>query len=177
MITFCTTCHKRLWQLKKTLPENLELLKHLDAELCILLYNDEEAYQYLLNQYKTEIENKKLIIINHKDDKEFSCGYAKSLSHQLGSGEILFNLDADNYIGLTYLDLLDMKPNDVLKTPVLEEGVSGRIGIYREFYNKTSGYIDYGRSDDGQFVLECLRNGGSLKVPKMPVKSPISNIQ
>ena len=74
-------------------------------------------------------------------------------------GEILFNLDADNFIEPHLQEsLLTLKPHEVLRSTTGKFDRSlGRIGIHKSLYKKVNGYMDVGRSDDGDFIMRCLK--------------------
>ncbi len=181
-ISYCTSCGGRLWQLKQTIEHNLSFTKVAEVELCVLAYNDDEVEQYLLDKYAEYIADGRLKIKTHHDDykpkdgSDFSCGYTKNLSHAMGTGKILFNLDADNFIDNAHEFLLQLKSNQILKNIALPDGRSGRIGIHRTLFNKVGGYQDVGRSDDGDFVLRCLKAGAKLLQMDCNL-APISNIE
>lgn len=183
LISYCITCHGRLWQLIETLKHNLKFTQSGFFEICVLLYNDESAYEYLVGNYKEYLEDGRLRIKVHNEDRVFedgtrwSCGYAKDLSHKMGKGRVLFNLDADNFIDSELRNsLLDLDANEILITEQSEwlpDGRSGRIGVHRCVYGKVR-YRDRGRSDDGDFIGQCI--GIGLKVKQVSCfYKPISN--
>lgn len=61
------------------------------------------------------IADGRLKVKTHHDDykpldgSDFACGYVKNLSHAMGTGKILFNLDADNFIDNAHELLLQLK--------------------------------------------------------------------
>lgn len=174
-ISYCTTCHKRLWQIKQTIEHNLSFTKVDEVELCILTYNDKRAENYFNKNFKEYIDDGRLKVKNRVDKKEFSCGYVKNFSHEMGTGDILFNLDADNFIDNAHEILLNLKENEVVKNVVSKpDGRSGRIGVYKTLFEKVGGYRDVGRSDDGEFILRCVRSGAKLISMDCNL-SPISN--
>lgn len=172
LISYCTTCHGRLWQLKKTLGHNLAYTIVGKFEICILLYNDADAYEYLQFFYADYIADGRLRIINHTEDRIFtdgsrwSCGYVKDLAHRAGSGLVLFNLDADNFIDdLLHQSLLSLPPSHILITRQnnrKQDGRGGRIGLHRSKYGKVA-YRDCGRHDDGDFVARCIIQGAKVR--------------
>ena len=167
-ISYCTTCFGRLWQLKQTIEHNLSFMKSGEFELCVLAYNDDTVEPYLNEAFAKYIADGRLKVKTHHDDykpsdgSDFACGYVKNLSHEMGIGEVLFNLDADNFIDNAHEHLLKLKPNEIIKNIGLPDGRSGRIGVYKTLFKKVGGYRDVGRSDDGDFVLRCLRDGAKL---------------
>ncbi|WP_445344625.1 hypothetical protein [Acinetobacter bohemicus] len=167
-ISYCTTCFGRLWQLKQTIEHNLSFMKSGEFELCVLAYNDDTVEPYLNEAFAKYIADGRLKVKTHHDDykpsdgSDFACGYVKNLSHEMGIGEVLFNLDADNFIDNAHEHLLKLKPNEIIKNIGLPDGRSGRIGVYKTLFKKVGGYRDVGCSDDGDFVLRCLRDGAKL---------------
>lgn len=181
-ISYCTTCKGRLWQLKQTIEHNLSFMKSGEFELCVLAYNDDTVETYLNQHYAEHIADGRLKVKTHYDNYkpadggDFSCGYVKNLSHEMGIGKVLFNLDADNFIDNAHEHLLKLKTNEVIKNIGLPDGRSGRIGVHKALFKKVGGYRDVGRSDDGDFVLRCLRVGAKLKQMDCNL-APISNIK
>lgn len=181
-ISYCTVCSNRLWQLKKTLQHNLGFTKVGEFELCVLAYNDDTVLPYLLENYSNYVADGRLKVATHYDDykpvdgSNFACGYVKNLSHAMGSGEILFNLDADNFIDNAHELLVQLKANQIIKNRgIIQDGRSGRIGVHRSLYKKVGGYRDTGRNDDGDFTLRCVKLGAKL-IHMECNKAPISNI-
>ena len=167
-ISYCTACKGRLWQLKQTIEHNLSFMKSGEFELCVLAYNDDTVELYLNEAFAEYIADGRLKVKTHHDDyktvdgSDFACGYVKNLSHVMGRGKILFNLDADNFIDNAHEILLQLKPDQIVKNIALPDGRSGRIGVYKALFKKVGGYHDVGRSDDGDFVIRCLRAGAKL---------------
>lgn len=172
LISYCTTCHKRLWQLKQTLGHNLAYTIAGKVELCILAYNDAETYEYLRRFYAHYINDGRLRVLSHVEDRVFadgsrwSCGYVKDLAHKMGRGRVLFNLDADNFIDdPLHAALLALPASHILiikQDKGVPDGRSGRIGIHREKYGKAF-YRDRGRSDDGDFISQCIVAGAAVQ--------------
>ncbi|WP_131669833.1 hypothetical protein [Psychrobacter pygoscelis] len=182
-ISYCTTCHKRLWQLKQTIAHNLAYTKTGQVELCILAYNDDETEHYLRDNYADYIEDGRLRVKTHIENKVFadgsrwSCGYVKDLAHKMATGRVLFNLDADNFIDNDLqATLFSLKKDEILITKQSEwqpDGRSGRIGVHHTLYIKVR-YRDKGRSDDGDFIRRCIQAGAKAKQLRCQYK-PIDN--
>lgn len=181
-ISYCTNCSGRLWQLQQTIDHNLSYTKVNEVELCILGYNDESVEKWLRLNYSEYINDGRLKVKTHFDNykpvdgSDYACGYAKALAHEMASGEILFNLDADNFIDDAHDYLLNLKINEVLKYHILPDGSSGRIGLYRKVYDKVGGYLDKGRLDDTDLISRCLSKGCKMKYIQCK-RAPISNIK
>ena len=86
-LSYCTTCHNRLWQLKKTLPHNVQYLKSNEVELVIVAYNDDSVKPFLQANYADYLGDGRIRVIEHDSDKVFadgsrwSCGYVKDVAH------------------------------------------------------------------------------------------------
>ena len=183
-ISYCTTCHGRLWQLKQTIEHNLQYTSNDSSEIVVLFYNDEKAYREFKQDYHRYIQSGVLTVINHiedrvfKDGKRWSWGYTKDLVHTAAKGQVLFNLDADNFIddGLHEL-LLTLKEDEVVITKQSEwspDGRSGRIGLHKSVYAETR-YGDDGNRDDIELMMKCVQKRLKFRQVSCQIK-PISNI-
>lgn len=180
-ISYCTVCHKRLWQLQQTLPHNLQFTEVGLIEICVLVFNDEETYSWLDQNFKEYLDDGRLVIKHHQEDHVFEFGYVKQLSHALGSKRVLFNLDADNYIDGSVEHLMDLKDGEIVITdqryPDLKDGRIGRIGLTRRIYDRIGGY-DYGvgSKQDGLLVYKAASIGCRIIQIPCPQK-PVSNLK
>ena len=182
-ISYCTTCHQRVWQLAKTLPHNTQYLKSGEVELVIVAYNDDSVKPFLQANYADYLGDGRIRVIEHDSDKvfadgrRFSCGYVKDIAHRAGLGNVLFNLDADNFIDdELHQTLLTLPANTLLITKQSEwlpDGRSGRIGCHKSDYGKIV-YKDKGRNDDGDFIHQAIL--ARLQIKQIPCKyKPIPN--
>lgn len=182
-ISYCITCHNRLWQLKQTIEHNLKYTKPDEIELCILFYNDLDSLNYVYKNYSEYIDTKQLRLLSVFEDKVFedgsrwSCGYVKDLVHKQAKGKVLFNLDADNFIDdVLQKHLLTLQPHQVIITKQSEwkaDGRSGRIGMHHLMYKKVK-YLDKGRDDDGDILRQVLHQ--QAKFIELPcLYTPINN--
>lgn len=181
LISYCTTCGDRLWQLKQTLPENVKYLIPGEVELCILAYNDSSVEPFIKQHYSGYLKDGRIKTRTHFEDRVFadggrwSCGPIKNLSHAMGSGKILFNLDADNFIDNSLEHLVNLKENEfTYNPPTLGMGHLGRIGVHSRLFDKVGGYRDVGRDDDGDFIRRCFKTGAKPIMLRCSVP-PIDN--
>lgn len=161
-LSYCTTCHDRLWQLLITLEHNLAYTVAGEVQIVILAYNDLGAATYLRNNYQEYIADERLrvVTLNDKvkylDGTNWSCGPIKHHVHNIAEGKIVFNLDADNFIDADLQNiLLKLKPQEIVVNEIktwTTDGRSGRIGMSKYLYKKTGGYVDSGRRDDGDIM-------------------------
>lgn len=131
----------RLWQLKKTLPYNLERLKD-DEEICLANFNSQDGLdEWIHGNYIQEIKAGRLRYFYTKEPKHFHMSKAKNLSHRLSTGQFVFNLDVDNFISETTrerLKPLEGEPGCLREGT--DGGYAGRIGINRDLFFSIGGY-------------------------------------
>jgi hypothetical protein len=145
-VSYCTVCYGRLWQLAFTLKDNLENLKN-DEELVLVDYNSpDDTMIFVLGTiyFKKYIEENKLKFIKVLDVKEYNCPKSKNIAHRLASGNVLVNLDADNFL-LGMRDKIDNTFNqneDSLLHMYSEPrgGSFGRIALTKNNFYKLGGY-------------------------------------
>lgn len=145
LISYCTTCSNRLWQLALTLPENLENLKD-DEEMILVNYGSKDD----LNKYiqastlcQTKIKENKLKYVEVLNVENYHSPKAKNIAHRFGTGEFLVNLDCDNYneeIRNTILNLEDKNVIVHLWSKVAWNGTFGKIAISKNNFYRLGGY-------------------------------------
>jgi hypothetical protein len=91
MISFCTWIKNRFHQFKEVFPINLERMG-LDDEWNIVDVDSDDEFSNWIPQ------DKRINIIKISM-KELHFAKLYNISHKLGKGDMLVNLDADNYIG------------------------------------------------------------------------------
>lgn len=176
-ISYCVNCHNRLWQLEKTISHNLAFTKANEIEICVLAYNDETIEPYLREHYHNYIRDGRLKVKTHIDPKPYSFGYVKNISHSMGRGRVLFNLDSDNFIDGCQDELLILNDSQLLITDksYLSDGRGGRIGMTQRTFKKLDGYLDDQASpDDDDLICRAMRLGKFLKRASCPIP-PLSN--
>jgi hypothetical protein len=144
LISFCTSYLGRREHLEKTYPHNVDVGINYDCEFVLLDYS---AYS----------------------DK-WEVSRAKNKAHYIASGEILINVDADNYLSIPYvngvLEIFKEDRNVIVYSE--EDNVGGRIAISSDNFKKLGGYDerfkDWGY-DDIDFIYRA-RNLG-LRMFKM----------
>ena len=179
--SYCTTCYKRLWQLKQTLKHNLDFTISGEVEVCVLVYNDSEAFQYLTENYADYIQDGRLKIKPHFDDLGWNAGRIKNLAHQMATGRVVFNLDADNFIDGVHETLLHLKDTEICITkqnaPNMLDGRIGRIGLTRSRFEKLDGYQEnIGDRHDGDLITRALMSGCKIIQSDCIIK-PIPNTE
>lgn len=157
-VNYCTTCKGRLWQLKQTLPENIKMTGHNVSLILLDYHSDDGLEEYILDNYTDHIVSGRLVYYKLETPLDnFDMAYAKHIVHLLSDGDVLFNLDADNYIGSTVNELLSLPMGKMLLPKVPDGYVSrcGRIGVNKDDYLKVGGYdinLHGMVNDDGDFI-------------------------
>lgn len=182
-ITLCVTVSNRLWQLKRTLKHNVKFTKVDTIELCIAAYNDKSVMEFLKVNYPAELNDGRIKVVEFndtykpKDGSNFACGHVKKYAHSMGTGKVVFNLDADNFVDEETIRILTgLKYNQIYiidPAKMSDDGRSGRIGIHRSKYIDIGGYKDRGRLDDIDFVRRAVLSGcrtvyGDCIIPPIP---------
>ncbi len=161
MISYCTTCKGRLWQLELTLPVNVKKLVPGESELILLDYHSNDPVkQYLEAVHPEAIIDGRIKYYRLVEDQPFHMAHAKNVAHLLASGDLLFNLDADNFIGTTIDELKALDKLEILVHRTvnrsLNNGCTGRVGIHRTVFKAMRGYDEVNfqgmGGDDGDFI-------------------------
>lgn len=161
-VAYCTTCKGRLWQLKQTLPVNLKNLPS-DCTIIILDYRcPDNLYSYLLSNFQAQLTTGQLKYYRLMTPLPgFDMAFAKHVVHMLANTDIVFNLDADNFIGSITRELQELKRGEVFyPRKVLNTATSrfGRIGFWKSDYLSLGGYRTSIRgmgNDDGDLLLRA----------------------
>jgi len=186
-ISFCMTCMNRLHHVKKTLKAGIFAHKSCeDIEFVLLNYNsqddlDEWVKKHMMKYIKSGILNYYQMI--EFKPNYFDWRHAKNIVHKLGTGDILCNLDADNFADRSNTDYIrnmfrHHKDDDIFLSPCWQEkyhGIMGRICLRRDKFNALQGYNEiseyYGLEDID--IVKRLRLSGSKRQcfnPKPPLR-------
>ncbi len=180
MISFCTVVKGRWWQLKQTLQDNLRSLDSIDAEWVIVDYNCPDGSYYRLGENSdvfNRIVSGKVRLYRLADQHPFSIPTAKNLAHMLGSGELLFNLDCDEFIDNAPEQLLALKDHEILACNNVREHC-GRLGYRATDFIKLGGYDEalYGAAvHDIDLLRRAKRMGYRMRYAKPSLKKRIEN--
>jgi hypothetical protein len=98
-ISFCTTCMDRLQNLKETLPKNIEDNKNYNnLEFVLLDYNSSDGLEeWVKNNMMEHINSGRLVFYRTTEPKYFDMSHSRNIAFKVATGEIVNNLDADNY--------------------------------------------------------------------------------
>lgn len=141
-ISFCITCMGRLHHLKETLQKNIEdNADYENIEFLILDYNSPDGLEAWVENNISTLQN--IAYFRERSAVRWRMPHAKNMAHLLATGEIVCNLDADNFTGKSYaLKLAEhfSAPTPKIVTHVLGGGFGGRIAIRKSDFLALRGY-------------------------------------
>ena len=170
-ISICTTCMDRGFDLKKTLPKNIEDNKsYPHLEFVILDYNGKDQIgKWIEKNMMEHIESGRLAYYRTETPKFYSMTKSRNLAFKVATGEIVNNVDADNYVHKGFANYINAIANQFPEKVIFAKGkqlLRGRLGFWKdEFMNVLKGYDekieDYGR-DDHDLYYRGLMAGFTL---------------
>jgi len=178
MIVFCITCRGRNQHVRLTLPKNLvDNASFRDCKFVLLDYGSpDDLVSYVLTHHMNSIQAGRLVLYRFPDQKGFKMAHAKNMAHRCGileGGDVLVNLDADNFTGPGFAEYLAecfREPNIFMWTRVrpldgsdkLPKGSSGRIAVSAHAFLNVGGYDEKYETwapDDKDFNARLRRIG------------------
>jgi glycosyltransferase involved in cell wall biosynthesis len=170
-ISLCTTCMGRLNDLVQTLPKNIaDNATYPNLQFVLLDYNSNDGMEsWVKENMGTHIESGRLVYGRTKEPKWYHMAHSRNVAFKLATGEIVCNVDADNWTGPGFADALNRLANEQPEHAVFVKGwrlLRGRVGLYRkEWMELVGGYDEsltgYGH-DDRDMVDRALLQGFRL---------------
>jgi hypothetical protein len=146
-ISFCTTCKGRLFQLERTLPENLLRTAGFDdVEFVILNYNSPDNLHLWIQAHMIKhIRSGRIRYALNPEPAQFHSSKAKNQAHRIATGDILVNLDSDNFIGESYKLIKEtfVKSKEICLQMYggrCRDGTFGRIAMHKDYFYALGGY-------------------------------------
>ncbi len=157
-ISFCTTCMGRAHHLKETLPKNISdnlETKGLELEFVVLNYNSQDdLHEWITTDHDMVkyIESGLVKYGRTTDPELFHMSHAKNMAHRMATGDVLCNLDADNFTGKDFAKFLQdnfSEDMDIVINPSTrvtrlcppdDRGFFGRIAVSKDNFFKLHGY-------------------------------------
>lgn len=144
LLSFCTTCMDRLNHLQYSLPVNIATAQWLypDVEFVILDYNSQDGLEiWVKENLKEHLLSGLVKYYKSTEPQYFQMSHAKNVAHKLASGEIICNLDADNFLRpeflTTVLKLFEKNGQIILHGT---GGAYGKICLKKDYFLKLGGY-------------------------------------
>lgn len=158
-ISFCTVCMNRLEHLKKTLPKNIkDTVTYGNFEFVVLDYNSKDGLEeWITAEMSQYIDAGLLIYVKTIVPEYFLRSHSKNVAAKSATGDIICNVDADNYIGEGFADYINQvfseNQNIYLTVPsnLEKKDCLGRICVLKDDFMAITGYdeamTDYGFED------------------------------
>lgn len=155
-ITLFSTCMGRAHDLKKTLLKNIvDNADYPNLEILILNYNSSDDLEEWMKRYISPwIEDGIVTYYKTTDPEFYEMGHSRNVAYKLASGDIVNNVDADNYTGLGFAEYVNRQAEVAPKNAVFAKGkrmMHGRLGMYRNEFFEIGGYDEdltgYGYDD------------------------------
>lgn len=178
-ISFITACKGRLHHLTETLPKNIIWnADYPNIEFVLLDYNSPDGLEaWVKNHMSRMIEKGILVYFKNPEPEYFHFTHSRNMLLKLATGDIVCNLDADNYSGADFafyiaerinkVDYLMINPwseVDGYINPFAFE-CFGRIAVKKEAILHAGGYLESLESwgDEDRDLYERLDKLGYLK--------------
>lgn len=153
-LSFFTVCMGRLHHLQQTLTRNLAWnADHPGLEFVILDYSSpDDVESWVQSELGDHLAAGRVVYYRYDHAQFFSFSHSRNMGARLCRGEILCNVDADNFTGPDYAHYIDeqMKDNDLLVgcdfdngvfTPIVgDHGWTGRMAVRRQAFLDCGGY-------------------------------------
>lgn len=149
-VSFCITCMNRFHQISHTLPANLfdNLPDKTDIEFILVDFGSKDGLkEWVLANFSSELRSGYLKYFYTDSMVTWHACIAKNTAHYFSTGEVVVNLDCDNYTGSRggafVMEQFDKFGNNLLLhqfSGAFNDGSCGRIGMRKEFFLKVGGY-------------------------------------
>ena len=148
-LSFCITCKNRLHQIRQTLKQNLDdnkLHSNFIDFVLVDFCSDDGLREWIVGNFQQELSSGLKYYHTIKLPQWHAC-VAKNTAHLCAEGDILVNLDCDNFTGIwggAYV--LRVFARYGLKTvihqfsEIVGDGSYGRIAVLSKYFHFVGGY-------------------------------------
>lgn len=157
----------RVHDLKVTLPANIiDNSNYNNVEFVVLDYNSRDGLSTFLqsNELAPYIASGRLRCLRTRTPGFFEMSRSRNISFRYATGDILVNVDADNFTGEGFAHYLNRLANIGKDKVIFAKGkrrINGRIGIFRPDFMQLGGYdeefLGYG-SEDYSLLLRAMNS-------------------
>lgn len=147
-ISFCTICMNRLYHLKETLQKNIvDNIEYGNIEFVVLNYNSKDDLDCWIKSEMSEYINSGVLkYYRTTEPTSFQRSHAKNVVSKKATGDIICNVDADNFIGPGFAKYINNSFNNnqniylaVNKKKTIRD-CHGRICLFKEDFLTLTGY-------------------------------------
>ncbi len=110
-ISFCTVCMNRLHHLKQTLPQNIkDNIDYPEIEFLVVDYNSRDGLEdWIREEMAVYLEMGILTYIKVEGPEYFHRSHSRNVAFKMAEGEVLVNVDADNYTGKGFANFINLQ--------------------------------------------------------------------
>lgn len=172
-ISICTVCMNRLHHLRETLPVNLRNnLEGPPVEFVVLDYNSKDGMEQWVKDHLQEyVDAGQLKYYRTTDPAFFNMSHSKNMAAMLATGQVICNVDADNYAGPAYTQWVAgyfERATTPILTIIRKEFVpygdqGGKLSFHKTLFDAVGGYdesLDGYGLDDIDLVNRLEKAGG-----------------
>lgn len=165
LLSYCTTCYKRLHQLDAIYLHNVNTQRNLPVEFVLLDYGRDPALLTWFYANRRHLRSVRLVRLT-APPTYFQHALAKNMAHKYATGDIVCNLDADSiliagFTELTLTEVADRQRAVVLAPP--DYRFYGRIAMRRRHFDTLGGYderFQYGACwEDTDLIQRAVESG------------------
>ncbi len=156
-ISFCTTCMGRVHDFVQTFPRNLaDAASYPHVEFVILDYNSRDGLEeWVAKNLMPQIESGRVVYAKTSEPRYYSMAHSRNVAFKIASGDLVCNVDADNWIAPGFPEILNRLANERPERAIFAKGhrlLRGRIAFFRhEWEHLLGGYSEelqgYGHDD------------------------------
>lgn len=165
-ISFCTVCMNRLHQLRITLPKNIQdNSDYPEANFALLDYGSTDGLDmWVKDTMDHHLRSGKLIYFRFDGASSFHRCHSRNLAFRVAPGEVICNVDADNYTGhgfAQYINEQFARDKSIFLTTIdlfrknknyhVPKDVMGRVCVEKNVFLQIHGYdermVNYGFED------------------------------
>jgi len=166
-ISLCTTCMNRLEDLRVTLPKNIaDNADYPNVEFVLLDWNSsDDLQQWVRDTMMEHINSGRLVYYRYNEPQYFEMGRSRNVAFKLASGEIVNNVDADNFTKEGFASYINLMAEIAPRKALFAKGKRlphGRIGFYKDEFIALGGYdedlVGYGH-DDHDLICRAMGMG------------------
>jgi hypothetical protein len=183
-ISLCIACMGRAHHVKETLPKNLEdNADWPDTEFVMVDYNSKDDLEvWMMDFLRTSPMAKKVAYYRERTVRYYEGSHSKNLAHLLATGDVVMNLDADNFTGVGYAEglskLFEPGRRIVAVNGSKNPNMGGRVGLRKDDFLRLRGYDEklHGQGWHDVDLHHRAIASGCEEVPmKWPCQIPIQH--
>ena len=165
-ISFCTVSMNRLYHLKETLIKNIEdNIAYKNIEFVLLDYNSNDNIKSWVKKALSKYTDMGILkFYNTSEPQTFHRSHSRNVAMKLATGDIVCNLDADNYLGKDFAYYINHEfsfNDNIFLTSGFSDGSTGKVCVKKKDFFSIRGYDErisgWGYEDDDLYArLEHL---------------------